>query len=92
MAGTSFPRTSGLKGLGTTNVRPSNPAESAVSTFLAGVCGFARYLGGVLGADAYRKYLEHHAESGHDNPHLCERDFWRDRTDRQGSNPQGRCC
>ncbi|HYH77897.1 MAG TPA: YbdD/YjiX family protein, partial [Arthrobacter sp.] len=25
-------------------------------------------------------------------PPLTEREFWRDRTDRQDSNPQGRCC
>jgi uncharacterized short protein YbdD (DUF466 family) len=63
-----------------------------VNAFLAGVRGIARYLGGILGADAYRRYLEHHADAGHDNLPLCERDFWRDRTDRQNSNPQGRCC
>lgn len=54
--------------------------------------GLARYLGGVLGADAYARYLEHHAAMGHDAPPLTEREFWRDRTDRQDSNPQGRCC
>jgi uncharacterized short protein YbdD (DUF466 family) len=67
-----------------------------------GFRGFARYLGGVLGADAYAKYLEHHRQSGHDGAGhdeaghdvapLSEREFWRDRTDRQDSNPQGRCC
>ncbi|MGX9902236.1 YbdD/YjiX family protein [Arthrobacter sp. SA17] len=58
----------------------------------AGFRGFARYLGALVGADAYRKYLEHHAASGHEGPPLSEREFWRDRTDRQDSNPQGRCC
>jgi uncharacterized short protein YbdD (DUF466 family) len=56
-----------------------------------GLRGFARYLGGVMGADAYQKYLEHHIASGHLTP-MTEREFWRDRTDRQDSNPQGRCC
>jgi len=54
--------------------------------------GFARYFGGVLGADAYAKYLEHHSASGHNDPPMTEREFWRDHTDRQDSNPQGRCC
>ncbi|GAB5078767.1 YbdD/YjiX family protein [Arthrobacter sp. AD-310] len=57
-----------------------------------GFKGFARYLGGVLGADAYTKYLEHHRACGHAGEPLTEREFWRDRTDRQDSNPQGRCC
>jgi uncharacterized short protein YbdD (DUF466 family) len=45
-----------------------------------------------MGADAYAKYLEHHAASGHGSAPLTEREFWRDRTDRQDNNPQGRCC
>ena len=57
-----------------------------------GFKGFARYMGGVMGADAYTKYLEHHWEAGHAEPPLSEREFWRDRTDRQDANPQGRCC
>jgi uncharacterized short protein YbdD (DUF466 family) len=57
-----------------------------------GFKGFARYMGGVMGADAYAKYLEHHREAGHKEPPLSEREFWRDRTDRQDANPQGRCC
>jgi uncharacterized short protein YbdD (DUF466 family) len=54
--------------------------------------GIARYLQGVMGADAYRKYLEHHSSAGHSTPPMDERTFWRDRTDRQDANPQGRCC
>jgi uncharacterized short protein YbdD (DUF466 family) len=57
-----------------------------------GIRGFSRYLGGVLGADAYAKYLEHHLAAGHRTPPLSEREFWRDRSDRQDSDPQGRCC
>ena len=57
-----------------------------------GVRGVARYLGGVLGADAYAKYLEHHRAAGHGAAPLTEKEFWRDRTDRQDTNPQGRCC
>lgn len=57
-----------------------------------GFRGFAQYFNGVLGADAYAKYLEHHRAAGHGAAPLTEREFWRDRTDRQDSNPQGRCC
>lgn len=63
-----------------------------MSALLAGLRGFARYLNGVLGADAYTKYLEHHGESGHHGPPMAEREFWRERTDRQDNTPQGRCC
>lgn len=63
-----------------------------MNALVAGFRGFAEYFSGVLGADAYKKYLEHHEASVHDGPPMCERDFWRDHTDRQDSNPQGRCC
>jgi uncharacterized short protein YbdD (DUF466 family) len=72
--------------------RRTTDAEQVLNTLIDGFRGFARYLGGVMGADAYAKYLEHHAGSGHEGPPLSEREFWRDRTDRQDNNPQGRCC
>lgn len=61
-------------------------------TLLRGLRGFAAYFRAVLGADAYRKYLEHHESCGHSMAPMSERQFWRDRMDRQDSNPQGRCC
>ncbi|CAN7213152.1 hypothetical protein ASF98_03270 [Arthrobacter sp. Leaf337] len=63
-----------------------------MNAILEGFRGFARYFGGVMGADAYAKYLEHHEASGHTEAPMTEREFWRDRTDRQDNNPQGRCC
>jgi uncharacterized short protein YbdD (DUF466 family) len=63
-----------------------------MNAILEGFRGFARYFGGVMGADAYAKYLEHHEASGHEDAPMSEREFWRDHTDRQDSNPQGRCC
>lgn len=66
------------------------PAPMAV--LAKGVRGAARYLGSVMGADAYARYLEHHRATGHQSAPLTEREFWRDRTDRQDANPQGRCC
>ena len=62
-----------------------------------GARGFAWYVRGVLGEDAYDKYAAHHAAthgapgSGCE-PAMTEREFWRDQTDRQQRNPQGRCC
>jgi uncharacterized short protein YbdD (DUF466 family) len=49
---------------------------------------------GVMGADAYEKYLDHHFSSPDalDHPPMTEREFWWDRDDRQDRNPQGRCC
>ena len=68
---------------------------SLVSTVRRVASGIAWYVRAVSGEDAYEKYLAHH-ESGHGalSPHpvLTEREFWRDRTDRQDANPQGRCC
>ena len=85
-------------------------------TLWAGVRTGARsvlwYLKGLLGEDAYEKYVAHHAAlhaagadvAGADGagaggadggaPHalMTEREFWRDQTDRQDQNPQGRCC
>jgi uncharacterized short protein YbdD (DUF466 family) len=66
--------------------------RSGLASFVSAFRGFARYLGAVLGADAYAKYVEHHLTAGHEARPMGEREFWRDRTDRQDSNPQGRCC
>lgn len=50
------------------------------------------YLEGMLGADAYRRYLEHHAATHSGHEPLTERQFWRDKMDDEDRNPQGRCC
>jgi len=51
---------------------------------------------GVVGEDAYDKYCAHvqaqRAAGDPTHPLLTEREFWRHRTDRQESDPQGRCC
>lgn len=54
--------------------------------------GIARYFEGVLGADKYRVYLEHQARTHPGVSPMGEREFWRDYTDWQEKNPQGRCC
>lgn len=50
------------------------------------------FLKGVLGEDAYEKYQAHQTALHPGGPLLSEREFWRDKTDRQDANPQGRCC
>jgi len=61
--------------------------------------GLAWYVKGVMGEDAWDKYRAHHeaAHGAADPAHpgermMTEREFWRDQTDRQDANPQGRCC
>lgn len=66
----------------------SAPVAAAAMAFR----GLTGYLKGVLGADAYQKYSEYQASTGCEAPPLTEREFWRDRMDRQDNNPQGRCC
>ncbi|WP_426302204.1 YbdD/YjiX family protein [Arthrobacter sp. R-11] len=66
--------------------------EPVAETLRRGLRGFAAYFRGVMGADAYRKYLEHHEACGHPVAPMTEKQFWRDRMDRQDSDPQGRCC
>lgn len=50
------------------------------------------FVKGVMGEDAYEKYCAHQAATHPGAPMLSEREFWRDKTDRQDANPQGRCC
>ena len=56
----------------------------------------ARLWRGIVGEDAYERYREHvescRAAGDLDHPLMTEREFWRDRTDRQDANPQVRCC
>lgn len=50
------------------------------------------YIRGVLGEDAYERYLQHHARTQCGAPAMSERDFWRERTDAMGRDPKSRCC
>ncbi|TQL48188.1 uncharacterized protein DUF466 [Homoserinimonas aerilata] len=68
--------------------------SSFSATIRRGLGGLSWYVRGVMGGDAYEKYLDHHFSS-HDaleHPPMTEREFWRDRDDRQDREPQGRCC
>jgi|GEM_PF-565422 len=71
---------------------PSGTAAPPWEPLVRGFRSLRRGLRGVLGADAYEKYLEFHAVHHPGHQPLSEVEFWRDRTDRQERNPQGRCC
>lgn len=47
---------------------------------------------GVIGADAYERYLEHHRRTHAEQRPMSEREFWRDKTDELERNPKSRCC
>ena len=51
-----------------------------------------KYLKGVLGEDSYELYLDHHQATGCATEPMNIKEFWRDKTDRQDANPEGRCC
>ncbi|MEL4153310.1 YbdD/YjiX family protein [Corynebacterium bovis] len=52
----------------------------------------ADYARGVLGADRYRRYLDHHARQGCGHPPLTEKEYWRSYYAHQEDNPGARCC
>ena len=50
------------------------------------------YVRGVVGADAYERYLEHQQRVHPDVPPMSEKAFWRAHTDDRDKNPKMRCC
>lgn len=67
---------------------------SATDAVVAAVIEVRRLVRGIMGADAYERYLDFHAthEAEHGHPPMSERQFWRDRDDRRDRHPEGRCC
>ncbi|MDJ0323313.1 YbdD/YjiX family protein [Cryobacterium sp. PH31-AA6] len=70
---------------------------NTVGLLKKGARDLAWFIKGVMGEDAYDKYRAHHesrhaCDAGETPPVMTEREFWRDQTDRQDTNPQGRCC
>lgn len=47
---------------------------------------------GVVGSDAYDRYLAHHRVSGCAHAPMTEREFWREKYAAQDRSPEGRCC
>ncbi|WP_026550571.1 YbdD/YjiX family protein [Arthrobacter sp. Br18] len=54
--------------------------------------GAAWLFKGVMGENAYQAYLDHQTRTHVAEAPMTEREFWRDKTDRQDANPEGRCC
>ncbi|WP_315973731.1 YbdD/YjiX family protein [Glutamicibacter sp. M10] len=48
-----------------------------------------RFVDGVLGADKYQHYLEHHQRNHPDQQPMNEREFWKDYTDWQEKTLKG---
>ncbi|WP_347040989.1 YbdD/YjiX family protein [Brachybacterium nesterenkovii] len=69
----------------------SAPARAAAKLpdLLREVRRFAR---GILGSDAYDKYLAHHRVTGCAHAPMTEREFWRWMYAQQDASPEGRCC
>lgn len=74
----------GARGAGT-----EADVRARVGAFLREVRRFAR---GIMGSDAYDKYLTHHRVTGCTHAPLSEREFWREKYAEEDRNPQGRCC
>jgi uncharacterized short protein YbdD (DUF466 family) len=51
-----------------------------------------RFARGILGSDAYDRYLAHHRVTACPRPPLGEREFWREKYAAQDRSPEGRCC
>ena len=75
------------------------PVAAALSGIRRAARSVAWYVKGVMGEDAWDKYVAHHEAAHRDGDPaspsermMTEREFWRDQTDRQDANPQGRCC
>lgn len=69
----------------------SAPARAAAKLpdLLREVRRFAR---GILGSDAYDKYLAHHRVTGCAHAPMTEREFWRWKYAQQDASPEERCC
>ncbi|WP_370646162.1 YbdD/YjiX family protein [Brachybacterium sp. ACRRE] len=67
----------------------TGPVPGRLVGALRGVRRFAR---GVLGSDAYDRYLHHHRITGCAHAPLSEKEFWRRKYAEQGENPSAGCC
>ena len=70
----------------------SRSTGSALDRLVAFARECRRFARGILGSDAYDKYLHHHRVTGCAHEPLSERDFWRAKYRDQDHNPGSRCC
>ncbi|MCS6712118.1 YbdD/YjiX family protein [Brachybacterium sp. EF45031] len=76
-------------GSGTPESAPASVSRPDLPALWREVRRFAR---GVLGSDAYDKYLTHHRVTGCSHPPMSEKEFWRAKYAEEDANPRGRCC
>ncbi|MEE1622043.1 YbdD/YjiX family protein [Zafaria sp. Z1313] len=88
-AGTPGVASGAADGTGRTTPGPGSVVVRAV---VGGWRGLVWYLEGMMGADAYKKYVAHHRAVHPGVEPLGERQFWREKMDAEDANPQGRCC
>ncbi|MEJ4103598.1 YbdD/YjiX family protein [Corynebacterium bovis] len=81
----------GCRGGAAVTPRTARTGRTA-GTARAVVTAVADYARGVLGADRYRRYLDHHARQGCGHPPLSEKEYWRSYYAHQEDNPGARCC
>ncbi|WP_259179364.1 YbdD/YjiX family protein [Mycetocola sp. BIGb0189] len=62
------------------------------SRALAPLARIYRFLGSMMGEDAYRVFVTHQRLNHPGRPVPSARDFWRDHYARQDTNPGARCC
>lgn len=67
-------------------------ALDTMMEIMKGLSKAKKFIDGVLGADKYDRYLAHHSANHPDLDPMSEREFWKDYSDWQERNPQGRCC
>lgn len=69
---------------------------NAAERVLERVCDAGRavrwYTRGVVGADAYERYVEHRRRTHPGEPIMDEKQFWRAHVDERDTNPTMRCC
>ncbi len=69
--------------------RPAGHPADRLDALAKEIRRFAR---GIVGSDAYDKYLNHHRVTGCPTPPMSEKDFWRAKYRDQDLNPRSRCC
>lgn len=87
--GAAGARAAGTGAAGARGAGSAADVRARVGVVLREVRRFAR---GIMGSDAYDKYLTHHRVTGCTHAPLSEREFWREKYAEEDRNPQGRCC
>lgn len=50
------------------------------------------YWASVMGDNHYERYLAHHERTHPGEDPMTKKEYWRERTDAQDTNPRSRCC